>query len=124
MAKSINEWSKDELLALPVRGWQEPATYDSVLLISTDQEHDSGWAVIAILGVRDSVPVEIAVDCCDDIEWILPEARKLNDKFVIGQFHMDCALASGAMHCWSRDGKFKVGPALSSTSITLIRTAL
>lgn len=117
--QSINEWGKEALLALPVRAWDQESAYDSVLLLSTGEAHDSGWATIAIIGVAYGQPVEIAVSCCDDIEWKLPAPMSFAGH-TLGQFRMDCALASGALHAWQRCAKFKVGTALSSTTIEMV----
>ena len=121
--KSLNEWGREELLKLPARDWQEESVYDSVLLLSTRRKHDSGWAAIAIIGVRDGQPVEIASQCSDDIEWKLPEPQRITSDFAIGQMRMDCAFRSGAMHAWARRGQFRVGCAISSIEIELISIA-
>ncbi len=115
----INDWKRADLLALPKRAWDTESNYDSLLLLSTRRKHDSGWALMAIIGVREGKPVEIACDCCDDIEWKLP-AMETCGEFHLGQIRTDCAMRSGAMHVWTRKGKFQVGRALSSVSITLI----
>ena len=121
--KSLNNWSRDELMALPVRKWMEYSEYDSVLLLSTRRKHESGWAMMEIIGVREGVPVEIVASCCDDIEWKFPP-MKGGTRLTSGQMRMDCALRSGAMHAWVRvsgRSKFRVGEALSSVTIELIR---
>lgn len=70
--KTLNQWGRDELLKLPTRAWDAESEYDSLLLLSTCRKHESGWAIMAIVGVREGQPVEIACACCDDIEWKLP----------------------------------------------------
>lgn len=102
--KEINQWSRSELLLLPVRDWQTPSDYRSVLILNTRKKHDSGWSIVAIIGVEKE-PVEIAAMCCDDIEWNIRNMR------------MDCALKSGAMHVWKTGSRFRVGEALSSVTI-------
>lgn len=121
MTKTLNDWTREELLSLPTRRWDESTTYDSLMLLSTGQQHDSGWAAIAVIGVRDHVPVEIASQCSDDIEWHLPDAKRYgkNGEFTIGQLRMDCAFASGAMHAWKRDCVFVVHEALSSLEVNV-----
>ena len=118
----LNSWSYKELMALPFRKWDEEKEYESLLLISTRKKHDSGWAVMAIIGVRNGQPEEIACACCDDIEWKLPPMKTFGcGRWYIGQFRTDCALRSGAIHAWQNDAKFRVGKALSSTTIEMIR---
>ena len=120
---SINEWPKAALLALPHRALGDAGQlYDSLLILSTGKRHESGWAAIAIIGVREGKPVEICTSCSDDIEWKLPPATAWgpNKEYLIGRFRMDCAVRSGALHAWARPGQFRVGHALSSTDITLV----
>jgi hypothetical protein len=119
--KTINQWSRDDLMGLPVRKWDAESEYDSVLLLSTRKKHESGWAKMAIIGVRGGQPVEIAGSCCDDIEWKLPPMTEYSTHS-IGQMRMDCVLRAGAMHAWSKSGIFRVRWALSSMTIELIQT--
>lgn len=113
--KNLCEWSRAELLALPARARGADSEYDSLLLLSTRKRHDSGWAIMAIVGVRAGLPVEIACACCDDIEWkFLPMVMFGGGQ---GQMRMDCAMRSGAIHAWARKAKFRVGAALSSTTV-------
>ncbi len=120
--KSLNDWSRKELMALPVREWGISSEYDSLLLLNTRKKHDSGWAVMAIIGVSAGKPVEIACNCCDDIEWKFPPMKTIGDwkPVSIGQMRMDCAFSSGALHAWKHQAKFRVGVALSSTEIELL----
>lgn len=118
--KSLNQWSRKELLSLPVRAWDKCSSYDTVLVISTRKKHDSGFAMMAIIGVNDGVPVEIAGNGCDDIEWVLPDAKQLGT-CKIGQFRTDCMLKSGAIQAWSRGYRFDVSHSLSSMTIELIK---
>lgn len=114
--------SRKELLALPTRKWDaEGVEYDSLVLLSTRKKHDSGYAMIAIIGCRKGEPVEIAAQCCDDVEWVLPEPIRRGD-FLFGQVRMDCSMKNGALHVWSNDAvAFRVGRALSSTSVKVRR---
>jgi hypothetical protein len=119
--KSLNQWGRDELLKLPTRAWDADSEYDSLLLLSTRRKHDSGWAIMAIIGVRDSQPVEVACACCDDIEWKLPPMVTVGGgAYSMGQMRMDFAMRSGALHAWARKAKFRVGAALSSTEVELL----
>lgn len=126
--KTLNQWSHAELMALPIRSWSAKSEYESLMVVSTRRKHDSGWAVMAIIGVRRGQPIEIAVCCCDDIEWKV--AKPLTHypmhggrTFSVGQFRSDCCLRSGALHVWGRHLKFSVGPALSSTHIEVLEAA-
>ncbi|MDE2106797.1 MAG: hypothetical protein KGL39_56805 [Patescibacteria group bacterium] len=119
---SVNDWPKSALLALPHRKWNnDRPRYDSLLILSTGKKHESGWAKIAIIGVKKQNPVEVCTVCSDDIEWILPPAKTFgpNAEYSLGQFRTDCAIKSGALHVWCQGGKFRVGESLSSTAIEL-----
>lgn len=115
----ILKMTKRELLALPDRQWGQQGVYDSLLVVSTGRKHDSGWACIAIIGVNDNKPVEVATRCSDDIEWVYPSPR-CYDHCKIGQVRTDCSTKSGALHFWTRNGKFHVGCALSSITVELV----
>jgi hypothetical protein len=113
--KSLNAWTRTELLNLPERAWAAETDYDSIMVLSTRRKHDSGWAIMAIIGVRGGHPVEVACGCCDDIEWKLPPMLR-----GIGQMRTDCAMRSGAIHFWAPGSTFRVGIALSSTPVELL----
>jgi len=121
--KPLNDYTHKELMGLPVRAWDKDSEYESLLIVSTKKKHDSKWAIMAIIGVMDFQPVEIAAACCDDIEWKLPPMETYGI-YTAGQFRMDCAFRSGAVHAWGRNIKFKVGCALSSITIEVIKQAI
>lgn len=122
LGQCVNEWPRAALLALPHRKWDdESPRYDSLLIVSTGKKHDSGWAMMAIIGVRKQTPVEICTSCSDDIEWKMPAAKTYGHakEYTLGQYRSDMAIKSGALHVWTREGKFRVGASLSSTEIEL-----
>lgn len=99
-----------DLLKLPERKWDEEAIYSSIAIINTKRKHDSGWALMAIVGLNEKQkPIEIAA-YCDDICWDFNGLSFRNDMFY----------PAGIIHFWSRQAKFKVGISLSSTDVTLI----
>lgn len=107
--KNLNEFKLSELMNLPVRKWDEITEYDSLLITKTRRAHESGWRIMMIIGCNNSVPVEIASNCCEDIGW------KIDHSY--GAIRFDCPMQSGVIHVWSRIFKFRVGVALSSTEI-------
>lgn len=120
--KHLNQYTRKELLNLPVRYWDTESTYDSIILFPATYLHDSGYSCMCIIGVIDSIPVEIISQGCDDIEWLLPEAEYIASVYAIGQMRMDCLAKSKAFHPRSRGSKFKVGCSLSSITIKVIRS--
>ncbi len=100
-----------ELLKLPRREWNKETAYQSILVVNTKRKHESGWGLMAIIGLDNKrEPIEIAA-YCDDIYWNLNGLSFRNDMFY----------PSGIIHFWSREANFKVGESLSSTEITLIK---
>ena len=113
MTSSINKWSRADLLQLPRRCWSAESEYESVLLLSTRRRHaGSGWAIMAIIGVNDAAPTEVACICADDIAWAMPAG--------LPPLRTDCALRSGAIHIRAPEYRFRVGVALSSTCISVL----
>lgn len=110
--KDLNAWGRKELMALPQRDRGEVSEYDSLLILSARRKHESGWGVMAIIGVTDGAPVEIACQCCDDIAWSG------------ATFRTDCAFRSGALHAWRKGGKFVVGYATSSLEVEVSDEAI
>lgn len=118
---------RKDLLALPVRKWNEATIYDSVYLVPTGRKHDSGYSLIAIVGVTDGKPVEIAA-YCDDICWSLPTEHpydRIRPGLHMNPLRMDCLYPSGIMHMWGSGehhftARFLVGTSLSSTDVTLL----
>jgi hypothetical protein len=102
-----------ELRQLPFRKWDEVKSYKSIIVIPSGQKHDSGWALMYIIGLdEDNEPIEIAA-ACDDICWKIPTSMSYD-------FRNDMYYPSGALRYWSNKYCFEVGISLSSTNITLI----
>jgi hypothetical protein len=114
----MNLTSRSDLLLLPTRSWNDTSSYDSILLLSNGEEHDSGWGMMTIIGVRENKPIEIVSQCTDDIGWHLP----LSEYEGKAQMNTDCCIESGALHFWypgvsGSKAKFTVGCAISSIDI-------
>lgn len=105
--------SKQQLKNLPKRDWDAESIYDSILIIPSGKKHDSGWALMYIIGVISGEPFEIAA-ACDDINWQLPAEQQVSG------LRTDMIYPSGVIHFWSNHYRFKVGHSLSSTDIHLI----
>lgn len=103
-----------ELRSLPFRKWDESKLYKSIIVIPSGKKHDSGWALMYIIGLNEKqTPIEIAA-CCDDICWKMPTSLEYD-------FRNDMFYPSGAIHFWSYKYRFEVGVSLSSTDISLIK---
>jgi len=103
--------SKKELLKSPERKWNDTGKeYDSILIVPAGTKHDSGFMHIAVIG---AIGEEYEI-CAhpDDIAChftLLPEMD-------YARVRMDCFYPQGIFR-YHGDGKFKVGPALSSVDI-------
>ena len=107
------EVTRMQLLALPVRGWNDTSRlYDSLLIFPSDETHESGWRQMIIVGCVDNQPIEILTQRSDDIEWDIKPSN-------FGLLRTDCTPESGILHFWHNNRKFHVGTALSSITITL-----
>ncbi len=129
MKKIAKVVKRAELLKLPSRDWQKVSTYDHLYIVPTGKKHDSGYSLIAIIGVlcrdKDGERGEIAAHC-DDINWSFPlkhpydrEGKHSN------MLRTDCLFPSGIFRIWASGehyftGKFKVGCSLSSTDVELV----
>lgn len=109
----MNKFTIKQLKNLPRRDWNEVKTYDSIIVISSGKKHDSGWALMYIVGCdANRVPFEIAA-ACDDICWKIANPTEYD-------FRNDMFFPSGAIHFWGNERSFKVGASLSSTDIYVI----
>lgn len=120
MATEINHMTREELISLPIREWSKTSLYRSILILPRNEEHDSGWNTIYIIGLNEEQkPIEIAGTFCDDIELITAAPRDYG-KFKCGDLRIDCCLASGAFRFHSRLYSFLVGDSLLSISIEMV----
>lgn len=130
MIIDLKKIKRKDLITLPHRKWDETKDYDFLLLTANGQKHDSGYALIAIIGCNHSsegVDAEIAATC-DDICWTMPVKHPYgmiepNKNRMI--MRTDCLFPSGILRIWGSGeqyfkGKFKVGASLSSTDVELI----
>lgn len=117
------------LLDLPKRKWNCNSEYDYLFIVPTNEKHDSGFKLIAIVGAvntESGSKAELAA-FCDDICWSFPkehpygksEARK--NKMIL---RTDCLYPSNILRMWASSehyfkGRFRVGFSLSSTEVEL-----
>jgi len=51
-----NKINKNELLKLPLRKWSEESIYDGIIILPTRKKHDSGFTLMAIIGIIGDEP--------------------------------------------------------------------
>ena len=91
--------------------------YSGLLIVPTKELHDSGYRLMAIVGLDEhGNPIEIA-DYCDDIEWKTPILH-LGSQIEMGALRTDMYPDIDSIHCWTNHGYFTVR-GYSSATITL-----
>lgn len=103
--------TKKSLSRLPKRTWDIESVYDSIIIINSKRKHESGYAIMYIVGCIDCKPVEIIEGCCDSIHWIFNNLM----------FGTDMLYPSGLIHFFGIDCKLKVGCSDSTIDIELIK---
>jgi hypothetical protein len=112
--------TRKELLELPMCKFSEQGEhrYSSLLIVPTKELHDSGYRLMAIVGLDEhGKPIEIA-DFCDDIEWKTPILH-LGSHIEMGALRTDMYPDIDSIHCWTSHGYFTVC-GCSSATITLV----
>ena len=113
MGKSLNDWSRKELLALPYDSQRGVTICDSVLVMKIGRKHDSGFGCIALVSVSAGVPTGVLARCPDDIRWIFgPGTISLQT---------DLLFRSGAVNFWGHQLRFKVTEEYSSIDVYIIK---
>lgn len=109
--KDVMKWTRAELLNLPVRRWDDVKSYHGVMLVPTYKLHDSGWRLIAIVGLDEHFnPVEIAA-YCDDVQW-----RTIKTDWGV---NCDMIPKTNILRFHSNNLMFEVGVCLSTTEIKI-----
>lgn len=118
-------YSRDELLAAPLRKWNELSIHLSVVyLVPTGELHDSGYGLIAIVGETKDQGLLFCA-CCDDVTWDFPLQHPYDDARKHKSVLHTNAMPDGTLRMWASSesyfsGKFKVGMSLSSTTIEVL----
>lgn len=112
----LEKLNRKTLKELPDRAWDVTTRYDSICLVPSGLKHDSGYMMIAIVGIIDRKAVEVCA-YPDDICWNFTDYKQDYD---ISGVRTDCFYPSGVMRFWARNTSFEVECALSSTTVKLI----
>ena len=106
-APKLEHMTRDELLALPKRKWGAINEYTSIVLVPSDDFHESGHPFINVVGVSWMTPKEIAAETCDLINFNRDHAG----------FRVDVLPASGCVHIMAEHFRFHVGIDVSTLFI-------
>lgn len=117
---------RKDLLSLPRREWRIDSSYTSILITPTGRKHDSGFALMAIVGCDDDGSLMEIAAMCDDIQWVFPPSnglmlQGLETQYYYADIQSDMYFPSGIIRMHTRHGRFIVGISLSSTQVTFIR---
>jgi len=108
--------NRRELLKLPERKGNDVTFYSSILIVPSGLKHDSGYMMIAIIGIIDGEPKEICA-YPDDICW---DFTNFHQKYESTGMRTDCYYPTGILHFWGNGIQFMVGSAFSSTTISVL----
>lgn len=103
--------TRKQLLNLPERNWDEVKEYSAVIVVPTGKKHDSGYALMAIVGCDENCkPCEIAA-YCDDIQWLT--------RITEHGFRCDMFYKNSCLRFHSCEFNFQIGESLSTTPIKM-----
>lgn len=123
----INDWDRSDFDALPCRKWDEEiGEFDSLVILPTDEIHDSGYRLMDFVAVRAGEPICRLSGCSDvlhingiggfGLNWLkryngVPSAIPPVD------WSIDCLAKSGLLQLFIGRTKLVCGSALSSFEI-------
>lgn len=112
----MKKLTRKYLLSLPERDWGKTSKYDHVVVIPSGKKHDSGYALMCLIGEwRDGsseMQREIA-GYCDDIVW---DVQSVGEYGLRTEMHYK----TNIIRFWSNRAVFEVGRSRSSIDIKLI----
>ena len=118
--KQWKDWTKKELLSLPVRKWDFVSSYRSILFVNTRTKHDSGYNLFAIVGCDDnSVPKEIC-GYMDDFR-LDSMSNDWKEPIILRPYEIafDCSM-HGVFRLHCRNYKIFVGHNVSTTGFYFV----
>lgn len=123
--KDLNEYTKEEFDALPLVDWDQNVTdFNSLIIVPTDQIHDSGFRCMYFVACRYNTPICRISGCSDVIH--INGIGGYGIKGIRGHMNgvplepvgwsIDCLKTSGLLRLFT-DGVLQSGTALSSFEI-------
>ena len=124
--KEVNEWTRKEFEALPLRKWGEDiGVFDSLIILPQRRIHDSGYACMDFVAVSDEEPKCLLSGCSDVIHingiggfgfnWTGKYGTVPNQINPIA-WSIDCLKTSKLLRLFT-EKKLRAGEALSSFEI-------
>lgn len=110
--------TREELLRFPVRNWDTRSRYKSIIIVPTNDIHETGYRSMAIVGIDSNGQFEVAARNVDDIAWMTNNGAN-GDMIFSLRFDMDPA--NDCVHAWcGGDVMFEIGYACSTTEVRLM----
>ena len=106
-----------DLLKLPEREWDKKSIYSTICVVNSRKKHSSGYTIMAIVGMKNLQPIEIA-GYCDDINWKIDTSEDFKMR---PNLRTDMFYPSGIVHFHQNGCSFEVGISLSSMDIKVIK---
>lgn len=117
--KSLGQWTRQEFEKLPMRKYGEDiGEFDSLIIIPTENIHDSGYRCMDFIAVRENTPLCRLSGCSDVIHfdgiggfdrWL--SKNGVPDSIKPKGWSIDCLATSGLLRIFS-SGKLEAGLAL------------
>jgi hypothetical protein len=110
---------KRELLKLPRRAWAAPEVWwRALLIVPTPKMHDSGYALIAIIGVDAEDEAQEILAYPDAITWPA-QSGYIDSMPDYGGLNTDAYWPSGVLRLFSTEFEFAVTNPVSSVTIKI-----
>lgn len=122
--KEWKDWTKKELLSLPVRKWDLSSSYRSILFVNTRNKHSSGYNLFAIVGCDDGcIPKEIC-GYMDDFR-LDSFGNDWREPIILKPFEIafDCSM-HGVFRLWCRNYKVIVKCNTSTTCFSFMESKI
>jgi hypothetical protein len=113
MTKDVEQMTRKDFKELPLRKWDEDiGEFDQLIILPTRKKHDSGYAVMDFVAVRDQEPICRLSGCSDvlHIDGIWTDRPRSG-------WSIDCLLPSRLLRLFRHRSKLTAGLALSSFEI-------
>lgn len=125
--KDLNEYTIEELLDVPNMDWDETRDdFDSIIIIPTDQKHDSGFRCMEFVGCIGHKPIA-RMSGCSDVVHIngiggYGKSKKYNQLIPATGWSIDCLNTSGLLRLFvDPETKIENSAALSSFEVFAIK---
>lgn len=116
----VNEMTVDDFFDVPNREQPDIGEFDSLVIVPTEDMHESGYRCMAFVAVKRGEPVCRLGGGCDVLQigglgtHLLPKHTRRGD---LVSWSVDCLSASGLVHLFALDCTLTCGPDISSFDI-------